>query len=72
MALNEATRLVTVREGDKTSKIPAMHALLPTVFKAGAQGDMRAARQLVEIITRAESARASAAQDALEQALQYK
>jgi len=28
MALEEATRLVTVREGDKVSEIPAMQALL--------------------------------------------
>jgi hypothetical protein len=72
MALDEATRLVTVREGNKTSEIPALQALIRTLFSAGAQGDMRAARQLLEIIAKAEGARAESAAETLEQAVQYK
>ena|SRR6476469_3652638 len=48
MALDEATRPVTVREGDKVSEIPAMQALLRTMFRAAAQGDTKAGRQLLE------------------------
>jgi Family of unknown function (DUF5681) len=72
MALDEATRLVTVREGDKVSEIPAMQALLRTMFRAAAEGDTRAARQLLELTARAESGRAATATEILEFASDYK
>src|SRR5215813_14609322 len=72
MALDEAGRPVTVREGDKVSEIPAMQALLRTMFRAAAQGDTKAGRQLLEVITRAESGRAASAWEILEHAVQYK
>lgn len=49
-----------------------MQALLRTMFRAAAQGDTRAARQLLELISRAESSRAGIALDFLRQATQYK
>src|SRR6202022_5041112 len=72
MALDEATRPVTVREGDKVSEIPAMQALLRTMFRAAAQGDTKAGRQLLEVIARAESGRTGTALEILEFAVQYK
>src|SRR5258706_5656029 len=72
MALDEATRPVTVREGDKVSEIPAMQALIRTMFRAAAQGDTKAGRQLLEVIARAESGRTGAALEILEQAVKYK
>jgi Family of unknown function (DUF5681) len=72
MALDEATRLVTVREGDKISEIPALQALLRTMFRAAAQGDAKAARQLLEVVSRAENGRTDAALEILETAFQYK
>ena len=72
MALDEATRPVTVREGDKVSEMPAMQALLRTMFRAAAQGDTKAARQLLELIARAESGRTGTAFEILEHAVQYK
>src|ERR1700738_1655890 len=72
MALDEATRPVTVREGDKISEIPAMQALIRTMFRAAAQGDTKAGRQLLEVIARAESGRTGAALEILEHAVQYK
>ena len=72
MALDEATRPVTVREGDKVSEIPAMQALFRTMFRAAAQGDIKAGRQLLEVIARAEEGRAGAALELLERAVQYK
>jgi hemerythrin-like domain-containing protein len=72
MALDEATRLITVREGDKVSEIPAMRALIRTMFRAAAQGDTKVGRQLLEVIARAENGRTGSALEFLEQAVQYK
>src|SRR6476469_5820424 len=72
MALDEAIRPITVREGDKVSEIPAMQALLRTMFRAAAQGDTKAARQLLELISRAESVRSGVALEILEFSAQYK
>src|SRR5262245_14078156 len=72
MALDEARRPVTVREGDKVSAIPAMQALLRTMFRASAQGDTKAARQLLELISRAEAGRVAAAFEHVAFAAQYK
>src|SRR6516164_621106 len=72
MALDEAGRPVTVREGDKVSEIPAMQALLRTMFRAAAQGDTKAGRQLLEVIARAESARSEKAVEVLQFSHQYK
>src|SRR6516225_7852653 len=71
MALDEAGRPVTVREGDKVSEIPAMQALLRTMFRAAAQGDAKAGRQLLEVIARAESARTEKALGVLQSAAQH-
>src|SRR6516225_4524436 len=71
MALDEAGRPVTVREGDQVSEIPAMQALLRTMFRAAAQGDTRAGRQLLEVIARAESARTEKAVGLLQYSAQY-
>ena len=70
-ALDEAGRPVTVREGDKVSEIPAMQALLRTMFRAAAQGDTKAGRQLLEVIARAESARTEKAVGLLQYSYQY-
>jgi Family of unknown function (DUF5681) len=72
MALDEATRPITVREGDKVSEIPAMQALIRTMFRAAAQGDTKAGRQLLEVIARAESGRTEEALKILQCAVQYK
>jgi hypothetical protein len=72
MALDEAIRPVTVREGDKVSEIPAMQALIRTMFRAAAQGDTKAGRQLLEVIARAESGRTGTAVEFLQHAHQYK
>jgi uncharacterized protein DUF5681 len=72
MALDEAIRPVTVREGDKVSEIPAMQALIRTMFRAAAQGDTKAGRQLLEVIARAENGRTGSALEMLQHAVQYK
>jgi hypothetical protein len=72
VALDEAIRPVTVREGDKVSEIPAMQALLRTLIRSGAQGDIKAARQVLELITRAEAGRTRTAKEFLDFAIEYK
>jgi len=72
MVLEEATRPVTVKEGDKVSELPAMQAVLRTMFRAAAKGDIKAARQLTDLTSAAESGRARTALETLEYALQYK
>jgi hypothetical protein len=72
MALAEAIRPVTVREGDEVSEIPAMQALIRTMFRAAAQGDTKAGHQLLEVIARAESGRTGTAVEMLQFAHQYK
>jgi Family of unknown function (DUF5681) len=41
IALNEATRKIAVREGDKVTEMPAMQALIRSMFRAAAQGDSK-------------------------------
>src|SRR5258705_659745 len=72
MALDEATRPVTVREGDKVSEIPAMQALIRTMFRAAAQGDTKAGRQLLEGIPPAETGRTGSALELLLHAVKSK
>jgi hypothetical protein len=71
MALAEANRPIPVREGDEASEIPAIQAVLRTMFRAAAQGDTRAARQLLDVVGRAESGRAMAAQENYVRARKY-
>src|SRR5580692_2548138 len=54
MALAEATRPIKVREGDKVSEMPAVQAVFRAMFRAAAQGDVRAGRQILDVIARAE------------------
>lgn len=70
--MDEATRKVTVREGDNVTQLPAMQALLRTLIRSGAQGDIKAARQVLELIARAETARTALALEMLQKVVQYK
>jgi hypothetical protein len=72
MVLDEATRPVTVREGDRVLELPAAQAVFRTMFRAAAQGDTKAARQLLDLIARAESGRVAQAMEMLEYAAEYK
>ena len=72
MILDEATRLITVREGDKVSELPALQAVIRTMFRAAAQGDAKVARQLIDGVGRAESGRTNLALEMLQHAVRYK
>jgi hypothetical protein len=69
MALAEATRPVSVREGDKLSQMPVVQAVFRAMFRAAANGDLRAGRQILDVIARAESGRAA---EILRHAARYK
>jgi hypothetical protein len=63
MALEEANRPITVREGDRVEQLPAIQAVMRSMFRSAAQGDPRAQRKLLELVGRAEIDRAAAARE---------
>jgi hypothetical protein len=58
MALQEAKRPITVREGDRVEQLPAIQAVIRSMFRSAAQGDSRVQRRLWELVGRAEIDRA--------------
>jgi hypothetical protein len=50
LALREAYRLVTVREGDKVVKLPAIQAVIRSLVALAARGNGTAQRALIEMI----------------------
>jgi Family of unknown function (DUF5681) len=72
IALNEAMRPIAVREGDKITKIPAMQALIRSMFRSAAQGESKSQRQLLEIFAQKESSRIAFTKEVLEHAIRYK
>jgi Family of unknown function (DUF5681) len=72
IALTEAMRVIAVREGDKITKMPAIQALLRSMFRSATQGDAKAQRQLLEIVAQKESARVDYTREVLEGAFRYK
>jgi hypothetical protein len=72
MALDEATRMVRVKEGDKVSEMPALQAVIRTMFRDAAKGNSKAAGQLLQFVSRAESARTNSLVEILQFATEYK
>jgi hypothetical protein len=72
MALEEATRPIAVREGDRVTQMPAVQAVFRTMFRLAAQGDSKAQRLLIDLVTRAESDRAALMKSYFEAATNYK
>jgi hypothetical protein len=71
MALLEATRPIIVREGSRAEAVPSIQAVLRSMFRSAAQGDSKSQRQLLELITRAEADRATAATDYVKFMIDY-
>jgi hypothetical protein len=63
IALEEAVRPITVREGDRVEQVPAIQAVIRSMFRSAGHGDTKSQRQLLELTTRAEADRAIAARD---------
>jgi hypothetical protein len=72
MALEEATRPIAVREGDRVTQMPAVQAVFRNMFRLAAQGDSKAQRLLIDLVTRAESDRAALKMSYLEAAVNYR
>jgi hypothetical protein len=70
--LEEALRPITVREGEKTTTLPAIQALVRSMFRGAAGGDAKAQRFLLEHVVRVEEGRATQAGKLLAAAAKYK
>jgi Family of unknown function (DUF5681) len=72
MALEEALRPISIREGDQVTMLPAMQAVLRSMYRAAANGDTKAQRHLLDLVGRVESERSAAAKDMFVDAVRYK
>jgi hypothetical protein len=72
IALKEAMRPIAVREGDKITKMPAVQALIRSLFRSAAQGDSKSQRQLLDMVAQKESARTTFTRELLDSAMRYK
>jgi hypothetical protein len=72
LALEEATRPITVREGDRVTSMPAIQAVLRSMFRHAANGDLKSQRHLLDVVSRAEGERATWAKETLEAAMNHK
>jgi hypothetical protein len=65
-------RLITVREGDRTERIPVIQAILRKVALAAANGNVRAQQNYLNLVIGAEAARREATAEMLKAAVEYK
>jgi hypothetical protein len=65
IAIEEAYRLITVREDDRTERVPVVQAILRKVAVNGANGNTRAQQIYLDLLIGAEGDRASAAAELL-------
>jgi hypothetical protein len=72
LAIDEAYRLITVREGDRTERIPVIQAILRKVAVAAANGNVRAQQNYLNLVIGAEAARREATMEMFNVAVQYK
>jgi Family of unknown function (DUF5681) len=71
IALEEAVRPITVREGGRVEQVPAIQAVIRSMFRSAGHGDTKSQRQLLELTTRAEANRAIAARDGAAWLIEY-
>src|ERR1700731_3425253 len=55
LAIEEAYRLITIREGDRTERIPVIQAILRKVAVAAANGNTRAQQNYLNLLIGAEA-----------------
>ena len=70
--IEEAYRLVTVRDGDRVERIPVVQAILRSVTVAAMKGSVRAQQIFVDLLRIAEEQRNAAAHEMLKAAVEYK
>jgi hypothetical protein len=72
LAIEEAYRVITVREGDKVQKVPVIQAILRKVAVAAANGNVRAQQTYLKLIAGAEADRRAATMELFKEAIAYK
>jgi hypothetical protein len=72
IAIEEAYRLITVREGDRIEKVPVIQAILRKVAVNAANGNTRAQRIYLDLVIGAEADRSAAAAELLRAAVEGK
>jgi hypothetical protein len=72
LAIEEAYRLITIREGDRVERIPVIEAILREVAVAAANGDTPAQQNYLNLLIGAEADRRVATMDLLKAAVDYK
>ena len=72
LAIEEAYRLITIREGDRTERIPVIQAILRKVAVAAANGNTRAQQNYLNLLIGAETDRRVASTQLLKTAIDYK
>ena len=72
IAIKEAYRLITVREGDRSERIPVIQAILRKVAVNAANGNTRAQRIYLDLVIGAEADRSAAAAELLRAAVEGK
>ena len=72
IAIEEAYRLITVREGDRIERVPVIQAILRKVAVNAATGNTRAQRIYLDLVIGAEADRSAAAAELLRAAVEGK
>src|ERR1700738_3192016 len=72
LAIEEAYRLITIREGDRVERIPVTQAILRKVAVAAANGNTRAQQNYLNLLIGAEADRRVATMEILKAAVDYK
>jgi len=72
LAIEEAYRLITIREGDRVERIPVIQAILRKVAVAAANGNTRAQQNYLNLLIGAETDRRVASTQLLKTAIDYK
>src|ERR1700731_3406012 len=72
LAIKEAHRLITIREGDRTERIPVIQAILRKAAVAAANGNTRAQQIYLTLLIGAEADRRVAATQLFKTAIDYK
>jgi hypothetical protein len=72
LAIEEAYRIIKIREGDRVEKVPVIQAIIRKVAVAAANGNTRAQQTYLNLVIGAEADRRVATMEMLETAVVYK
>jgi Family of unknown function (DUF5681) len=72
LAIEEAYRVITIRDGDRVERVPVIQAILRKVAVAAANGNIRAQQNFLNLLIGAEADRRAATMELLKTAVEYK